>query len=417
MMNLPIVENKMTEPMNWIDYRQEKPCNYARTELKEFPERAIVRLSDEECTILSQCFQDIHYNPYDHSEQEEFIATVSEIFIRHLDPERVETIKTQLEEGVGVVLVQNLPTDPNLPDTPKLGGPLDPGYKSTFIVEALLIAIGRLTGAEPFNFRQEGLGTAPLLDNIVPVKKLKEQRGAGGYANNFPFHCESAWHRKRPDYLVLAGVRECPGAKTMVFSVEDLKGTRWEKEAPEVTDWFRLRAPDLYVQMQEKGIPMGTEEYVLSPPVIHGANGLELNVNFNGTDCAHREALEWFTSLEAYIEEHAAGVVLGPGSAIILNNKRTCHTRNGYVPKFDKQDRWFVRGYFKKNLWSNQEGHPNYDLAAMTAAGWMTPEGELTEAFTKYVYYSQELAKLSPEDQLLAKKAFMYTPVVGTRIV
>jgi|GEM_PF-5942453 len=406
----------------WIDYREMRPLRFPRDHNTPFPERATIRLSKVERQAISEMTRLILSNPYVVEEQESFIESARRIAIDALDELTHSRIRNELELGLGAVLVTNLPCEVNLPDTPPRVGSLDPGYKKTFLNEALLFVFGLLTGAEPFNFRQEARGTAPLIDNVVPVRELRSVKGTGGYENNFPFHCEIAWHRKRPDYLALLGVRECPSARTLVFSTERLESAQWNLEC---SGEFRLRAPDLYIEMEAMGMPLGTPRYRTTQVVRRVGKRFEINVNFNGTDCADQTAVSWLSRLESFIEQNAVATVLGPGKVLILNNNRTCHSRTGYSPNFRGQDRWFVRGYFKRNLWKADSGCPEntelicgeQELRSLVRLGWMTPEQRLTEEFLKYVREPAEVRALSKSKARLAALAFHFTPIEGTRIV
>ncbi|MBL6449336.1 TauD/TfdA family dioxygenase [Fulvivirga sp. 29W222] len=406
--------------MNWIDYRTAVPFNYSRENIEDLPEQAIVTVSADERGRLFEASLKIPYNPYRMNEQEKFISEAKKLSDL-LSSESRKLIDHELYEGYGAVLISGLPMDPDLPDTPEKGGSLSPEYKKTFVTEAMLMAFGNLTNTEPFNFRQEGWGMAPLIDNIVPVLKLKDQRGAGGYSNDFPFHCESTWHRKRPDFLILAGIRSAQNAKTLVFSANQLKGTKWYEEAGKMEGKFRLKAPDLYLKMEAEGIPMGTPHHSSMSPLAIKEGMVELNLNFNGIDCIDQDSVDWMHSLEQFIEDNSVGTILQPGSLLILNNSRTCHTRTGYIPDFNKKDRWFIRGYFKRDLWVGV----NLDMYhadkqffnELLACGWTDAEGKLTKEFLRYVFEYKELEKLDGKMQQLAQNAFGYTPVTGSRIV
>ena len=403
---------------NWIDYRSTRPCQFSRDNIEAFPEEAVLSLSAAEQLALREQSLAIAANPYDTKEQELFITAARQLTNSFADTSR-DFVHQQLENGFGAVLIKGLPIDEMLPVTPSTGGSLPVSYKNTFVSEAMLMALGGLTNAEPFNFRQEGRGTAPLIDNIVPIPSLKTQRGAGGFANNFPFHCESAWHRKRPDYLILLGIREAPDARTLVFSTQMLEHSKWQECSKDVKEWFRLKAPDLYTQMEHAGIPMGTGQYSFEPPIATGDGKMRLNINFNGTECIHEEAVQWLAELEDFVESKTVGAVIAEGNALILNNHLTCHTRTGYTPSFNGLDRWFLRGYFKKDLWAKEQLPDRHDdiYKDLVEQGWITEEGQLTSSFLKYVYQPEETKKLTGKQAALASLAFHYTPVTGSRIV
>lgn len=411
--------------MNWIDFRSSQPIEFPRTEIAEFPQTCIIKLSSQERESLEQNAKLIAENPYKPTEIEHFILNAKRLS-KCFEPPTKELILSQLTKGFGAVLIEGLPVDHQLPETPTKGGALPHDYKSSFIAEAMLILIGSLTGSEPFNFRQEGRGTAPLIDNIVPIIGLRTQRGAGGFDNSFPFHCESAWHRKRPDYLVLLGLREADDAKTLIFSTQMLEESEWMKQSESIKEWFRLKAPDLYVQMEDMGIPMGTAKYSFAPPLENTDTGIRLNINFNGTDCISAEAVSWLSQLENFIESKTVGAVIAPGKALILNNYLTCHTRTSFSPSFNGMDRWFLRGYFKQDLWhqtpetlyNSGTNHSAEQLIAdLVNIGWMDKNRKLTNEFSKYVHHPEEMKKLDGKLAELAAFAFNFTPIEGSRIV
>lgn len=415
----------VSSAVNWIDYRTVQPLCFPREHTAAFPERAMVTVPPEEGQALLEMILNLRTSPYLLEEQESFIASAKEIALRGFSRATLDRIRAELDSGLGAALVCGLPVDPDLPDTPARGGSLSPGYKKTFVSEALLLGLGSITGAEPFNFRQEGRGTAPLIDNVVSVRELKAVKGSGGYENNFPFHNESTWHRKRPDYLVLVGIREDPAAKTLAFSTEMLDPFVDLLSAAEAEGRFRLRGPELYGQMESIGIPLGTAKYAFLNPIEDLPTGLKLNLNFNGSDCADPLGVEWLRKLETYIEEHAVAAVLGPGNALIVNNDRACHTRNGYTPSFDGRGRWLIRGYFKKDLWSldpapldnGSEICSEQDFEDLLDLGWMTGTRQLTAEFFKYIRQPDLVLSLSEKESRLAAIAVHFTPVAGTRLV
>lgn len=377
-------------------------------------------LDDATRDTLSTAALETRSNPYDPTEVEDFIAVAQSAATEILGDCVQKQLTQTLDLGFGAVFIANLPTDQTLPATPTIGGALPGSYKQSFVSEFVAVALGHLTGSQPFNFRQEGRGTSPLIDNIVPVKALQDQKGAGGYQNNFPSHSESAWHRLRPDYLILTGLRGDPRAQTLLFSVASLDAAKRLLERIPTPGAFRLAAPQLYQQMADQGMPMGTAPHIIKDPVVRDtAGGVTLNVNFNGTDCATPAAAEWLQELESFIEAHAQYVVLDPGTALIANNDRTCHTRSGYVPQFDGTQRWFQRIYLQRNLWAASCKPPVQSAAgqALQAYGWIDAQGNLTEAFLDFQETHKDLTQVTPQERALAETAYTFGPYPGSRIV
>jgi len=398
----------------WTDYRTARPAKFDRTAVPPLPSSSTVRLTPDESGALLEAALVCTENPYLSEQREDFIRTARVAGKICFSTATRQAAQEILDRGFGALLLEDLPVDPVLPPTPSAGGALDPHYKSTFVSEFVSVALGVLVDAEIFNFRQEGRGSAPLFDNVVPINSLRLQRGAGGYANNFPFHCDSTWHRMRSDYLALVGIRPDPNALTMACSVVDIADTDLIDGMP--LESFRLKPPDLYTQMEAQGIPLGAPHYRLMNPIEIDATAM--NVNFNGTDCRGPVATEWLSHFEDVVEEKAVGCILSRGNGLLLNNRRVCHTRTGYAPNFGAEARWFVRSNFKRGLWDQPFNDGSAaDLQNLKELGWVDATGRLTDQFLPFVEDPMRLVGLPQKSRELAAKALCYTPVLGSRIV
>jgi L-asparagine oxygenase len=404
---------------NWVDYRTTRPVQFSRTQHRTFPANCIVNLSTAEREKLLAGALKCPEKPYNRTESEAFIENAQAVGAHTFSNKTRHAVRQILGDGFGAAWVEGLPTDPDLPPTPTTGGSLKPNYKARFVSEFVLVALGTLIDAELFNFRQEGRGSAPLIDNVVPIPGMEQQRGAGGFANNFPFHCDNAWHRMRPDYLVLVGIRGDPRARTLISSVTDVESTDLTAMMPENS--YRLKPPDLYLQMQARGVPLGTRQFRIKQP-LQKSEKSAINVNFNGMDCRGFEAAQWLASLEEAIESSAVGCVLKPGTAIVMDNSRTCHTRTGYRPNFGPEARWFIRGFFKCNLWKHsqteaEEFWSEAEIETVREHGWLDTDGLLTSAFMRFIDHPMSIVDLSEALRPLMTKALHKTPVRGCRIV
>jgi L-asparagine oxygenase len=404
----------------WIDYRTARPSRFTRHTVRSLPAHNEVSLSAAEADAILQAATGCPGNPYVPSSAEEFIQEAQRASSDLFTPSTRKTVQDILDSGFGALLLENIPMDPVLPPTPGACGPLSPDYKRTFVSEFVSVAISTLVDAQIFNFRQEGRGSAPLFDNVVPVRQLQSQRGAGGFENNFPFHSESAWHRMRPDYVALIGIRKEPEAKTLVCSITDMLDQEIITNMPE--DSYRLKPPELYTQMEEQGVPLGTPFYRACPPIDASGDAATISVNLNGTDCLGHEAVEWLGRFESVVESSAIASVLEPGNALILNNNRTCHTRTGFDPGFGPDARWFLRGNYKKDLWegdlaSRRTFLLDADLEMITEYGWADDSGNLATSFLPFIENPQKINELPDDKRLLAAKALYLTPVRGSRIV
>jgi hypothetical protein len=404
----------------WTDYRTARPSRFTRHTGRSLPPHSKISLTSTEADALLQAATDCPGNPYAPANAEEFIQEAQRASSNLFSSSTRKAAQEILDSGFGALLVEDVPIDPILPPTPHACGALSPDYKKTFVSEFVSVALGTLVDAQIFNFRQEGRGSAPLFDNVVPVRELRSQRGAGGFENNFPFHSESAWHRMRPDYVALIGIRKAPDAKTLVCSITDILDQELVINMPE--DSYRLKPPELYMQMEEQGVPLGTPFYRICPPIDTSSDTAAVNVNLNGTDFLGHEALEWLTRFENVTESNAIASVLEPGNALILNNYRTCHTRTGFDPSLGPEARWFLRGNFKKSLWegglvSRKASLRGADLEMIADCGWADGNGDLTISFLPFIENPQKINTLSASMRSLAAKALYLTPVRGSRIV
>jgi hypothetical protein len=407
--------------MNWIDFRTTYPLDSPRKNFRDIPSDVIFNISNDNNIVLKREALKISTSPYNKDEQESFIQS-SKLLLNYLNPSLLTSINQEIENGAGYAIITGLPIDTNLPATPQSGGNLASGYKETHISESMLIMLGGIIKCEAFNFRQEGFGTSPLIDNIVPLKGKRTQKGAGGFDNKFPFHCESAWHRKRPDYLILVGIREDEDARTLVFSSNNLKDFKLLALNQKYKNSFRLKAPQLYTQMEKEGVPLGTPTFAYLPPIQDRNTNDQrtLNINFNGMESTELEALEWLKQTEDFIENNSVSLVLRPGTAIILNNDLTCHTRTNFSPEFCGKDRWFLRAYFKKDLWNLENDIKRLneeELATMRNLGWLDDRGKLSSKFFTFLKENYNQNSFDNEMVQIINKAYYLTPFESSRIV
>lgn len=101
----------------------------------------------------------------------------------------------------GCLIIRNLPTDPELPQTPVDGRPA-PEKKSWFSEYSLLLCMLYL--GEPVSFLDEKEGV--LIQDICPVKgQEKKQENVGSCY--LEFHTEDGFHPYKPDYVGLVCLR------------------------------------------------------------------------------------------------------------------------------------------------------------------------------------------------------------------
>jgi hypothetical protein len=186
---------------------------------------------------------------------------------------------------------------------------------------------------------------------------------------------------------------------------------------------FSIGAPDLYSQMDAVGISMGTDREIKTPVITYNArSGLpELTVNFNNMFSDTEVGAKALICLEHLCYQQAHVLHLRPDNLVIIDNRTTAHTRNGYSPRYDGQDRWFQRVNVQDQLWQENvivsEDFSRIlgmspDQAArllswLKESSFVDNEGRLTDAFSKT---EQAMRKSITEKSTIPVTAFFDFP-------
>jgi L-asparagine oxygenase len=253
----------------------------------------------------------------------------------------------------GVMLVRNLPTDPELPETPVDGGPSH--QKKTFVAEAVLLGLSQLLG-EPVGFITEKSGR--LIHDVVPVPA-----GAASQTNQssqvfLNFHNDIVYDEigrydfSNPDFLVLNCLRRDADAKAVTYYADARDIARvLETSALQVlrAPMFRLNAPGSYV----RDVANGTDVLSNPAPVISGPPEFpEIAISANGVRGLTWAAQQALQDLQQACREVAHEVKLEPGVALLINNRKGLHARSQFAARHDGCDRWLQRTYLRRSLWS-----------------------------------------------------------------
>lgn len=352
---------------------------------------------------LKEQLLQIRSTPYDTAQFESFLDAARHAILKVL-PDCVQAdVRHNMEKDPGYVVLSGLPTDDDLPNTPLKGGSLEPGHKNTFLSEALLVGVSALLGTKnsplhPYNFRQEGFGDSFVIDNVVPIKALRLQKGAGGFSEGFGFHTESAYHRLSPDALCLKGVRADHElqAKTLLAPLSIII----PQLAPDLIKRlerpiYTFHPPQLYRTMERQGIPFGTASTFTGPILKYQEGRYTINLNMNGTTTLDDDAKLALDTLDRVLHNFAIELSLGPGDLLLVNNRLCAHTRSGYTPRFDGKDRWFHRVNMTHSLWNQTPvtvdglskflklcpSESQVIFSDLQTCGFLSDSGKLTLAF------------------------------------
>jgi L-asparagine oxygenase len=253
----------------------------------------------------------------------------------------------------GVMLVRNLPTDPDLPATPIDGGPST--QKKTFLSEAVLLGLSQLLG-EPVGFTTEKGGR--LVHDVVPVSAgATTQTNQSSHVflnfhNDIVYDEVGRYDVSNPDFLVLNCLRQDAGKEAVTYYADarDIsRGLDSHIAATLRAPLFRLNAPGSYV----RDVANGADVLSSALAVISGPSDFpEIVISANGVHGLTEEAEQALKDLQHVCQEVAHQVSLESGTALLINNRKGLHARSQFLAQHNGRDRWLQRTYLRRNLWS-----------------------------------------------------------------
>jgi L-asparagine oxygenase len=274
-----------------------------------------------------------------------------------------ETLQKILDFGrhvdtPGVMLVENLPVDIDLPPTPSNGGPCVD--KSTYVAEGVLVGLSGLLG-EPVSFLTEKDGRT--VHDIIPTAAGAHTQTSQGSDVFLNFHNDivhdtgGRYDVSNPDFLVLHCLRPDPAgaALTAYADARDIIKHLDDKTIELLrSPLFQLNAPGGYTRMYAEGREVLSEPV----PILTGPMGApEIAVAANGVRRLTPEADAAFDLLQKVCRdpEITQVVSLRAGQALLINNRKGIHARSQFNARYDGNDRWLQRTYIRRSLWNIRE--------------------------------------------------------------
>lgn len=239
----------------------------------------------------------------------------------------------------GALLVRGLSVDESsVPETPMVSGSVQ---REATIPAALLMLVASAFG-DPIAFREEKSGA--MVQNVVPVPGSEDVQGNEGSVL-LTFHNENAFHRHRPDYVLLiclradhdrvAGLRTASIRQVYDMLTGEHRDALFRKE-------FVTAPPPSFGSAQTELEPHAVLAGALDDP--------DVMVDFAATEPLTERAGEALAELQSLFAEHALTHYLTPGDLAIVDNRVTVHGRTSFIPRYDGQDRWLQRTTVTQNL-------------------------------------------------------------------
>ncbi len=258
----------------------------------------------------------------------------------------------------GCLLIDGLPVDTDLPDTPSQGEV--PRDRGTLDAEKSLLGLAQLVGT-PVGYLTEKDGD--LVHHVVPMRGGETTQSNRGSRVFLTYHNDSMYDESlvfnshNPDHLLLLCVRadHQRQARTLYAAARDIC-TALDPEVRAVLRErrFRMAAPSNYTLLIRGA---GADEKVWSHPVavLSGPQSTpEIYIAANGVtgiDASAEHALSALREACETVGERSA-VRLQPGQALLINNRKGVHARTYFEPAYDGRDRWLMRANVRTSLWN-----------------------------------------------------------------
>ena len=234
----------------------------------------------------------------------------------------------------GAVVIQNLPIDTLLPDTP-INTPYAKKY--TFYSEwSLMLLISVI--ADIIAYKEEMKGK--YIHDIVP-RPGNESEQSNGVSVLLEFHTEHGFHPFKQDYIGLYCLRRDHEAKAMTMGASVINALQHlDQTTVHILQEKRFRIHLPFSFMSKRG------EAYFSPNMSVLSTDLKMPsmcVDFDAMRAIDPEAKIALKLFEQALQAEMMGNVLAPGEMLIIDNQLIAHARTAFSPKYDGKDRWLQR--------------------------------------------------------------------------
>ncbi len=241
----------------------------------------------------------------------------------------------------GALAIRGLPEDGSLPPTPTRddGGRFTTSTISEYTMCAVASGAGEPTGYAPERWGNLVHNVFPTAGEGIPSQRFKTVLG---------FHSELSCHSESPEHVLLLCLRQDPACEAITWVLE--VRTLVENLPDNVTeDLFRpefsLDLGRLHYIYLSNGVRISESPH--HRPVTSVLTGVRSDpfIRFEPdlmTPLTQRAA-DAFAALAEVVPKLATPIILTPGSALLIDNRRSLHARSPFTATFDGKDRWLRR--------------------------------------------------------------------------
>lgn len=243
----------------------------------------------------------------------------------------------------GFILIKGMPYDEKLGKTPLRHE--DVRSRPVFISEYCLTMVGSHLG-ELYGFVQESEGS--LFNNIRPLPLSSELQSSESSDVFLELHTEVAFHEFRPDFLLLYCLRQdCHKmAKTGVACIRQALPLL----SKDVID--ELRKPNFsFAYDLSFGNLLGKNNRLKNSAVLEGdLSDPYMTYDSDLITPLNEKSSSALGELDMALRSTMKEILLEPGDLIVIDNRRTSHSRTKFKAYFDGYDRWLQRAFIKQDI-------------------------------------------------------------------
>lgn len=222
--------------------------------------------------------------------------------------------------------------------------------------DLLLVLYGAVLG-DVFGWATQQDGR--VVHDVLPIKANEGQQLGSAADVLLDWHTEDAFHPHRPDWVVLACLRNPTDTPTTMALADDL----WLSAADRRVLFeprFRILPDNSHLPQYNTapGVDFSAVERMFtdapSIPLLWGDPDrpyMRVDRSFWGVaDPADHEAAAVLDRLTAAIDAQLADVVLRPGDICFIDNHKVAHGRRPFPARYDGTDRWLKRVCVTRDL-------------------------------------------------------------------
>ncbi|MEW2632764.1 clavaminate synthase [Streptomyces sp. NPDC048389] len=234
----------------------------------------------------------------------------------------------------GVLLIRNLPVDPEPPATPADG--FLSHWNELPVATFAQLAVASTVG-DVIAYADEKLGR--IVQDVAPVQGAERRQENTGTVY-LELHTEDGFHPSKPDFITLLCVRPDHErtARTVVGAAARALPLLYERTTAVLRERrFRLRVASSFAD--------GSDDLLTDPlPVLSGTAAVpDLLADFHAMEALDEEAEAALEELESAFLATLRGGVLDVGDLLVVDNRTAIHGRSEFTACHDGTDRWLRR--------------------------------------------------------------------------